>query len=153
MGGTHTDAMTNGPQGDDRHPARAELDELNVRADEADDRALASKDRADKAENRADAAGDRVDRLEHRVDIHEELIAELQKEGLVSRTHAHNLEQALRSARLIGSAVGIVMASRKVSEEAAFRTLGKASQDTNVKLRLVAEEVVRTGDVSPLPEV
>jgi hypothetical protein len=125
---------------------KAELQNLDERANEAEDRALASEDRADQA-------NDRVDRLEHRVDIHEELIAELQQEGLVSRKHAHNLEQALRSARLIGSAVGIVMANRKLSEEDAFRTLGKASQNTNVKLRLVAEEVVRTGDVSPLPEV
>lgn len=125
---------------------KAELQNLDERANEAEDRALASEDRADQA-------NDRVERLEHRVDIHEELIAELQKEGLVSRKHAHNLEQALRSARLIGSAVGIVMANRKLSEEDAFRTLGKASQNTNVKLRLVAEEVVRTGDVSPLPEV
>ena len=125
---------------------KTELQNLDERANEAEDRALASEDRADQA-------NDRVERLEHRVDIHEELIAELQKEGLVSRKHAHNLEQALRSARLIGSAVGIVMANRKLSEEDAFRTLGKASQNTNVKLRLVAEEVVRTGDVSPLPEV
>ena len=123
-----------------------DLDTLRERADVAEVRAEAS-------DERAGAQNARVDRLEERVDIHEELIAELQAEGSLSRKHAANLEQALRSARLIGSAVGIVMANRRVSEDVAFRTLGKASQNTNVKLRLVAEEVVRTGDVSPLPEL
>ncbi|KGN40708.1 ANTAR domain-containing protein [Knoellia aerolata] len=123
-----------------------DLDTLRERADEAEVRASAS-------DERAGAQNARVDRLEERVDIHEELIAELQAEGSLSRKHAANLEQALRSARLIGSAVGIVMANRRVSEDVAFRTLGRASQNTNVKLRLVAEEVVRTGDVSPLPEL
>lgn len=131
---------------DENEAHEPDLDDLRDRMGKVEVRAEAS-------DERAGAQNARVGRIEERVDIHEELIAALQEEGSLSRKHAANLEQALRSARLIGSAVGIVMANRRVSEDVAFRTLGKASQNTNVKLRLVAEEVVRTGDVSPLPEL
>lgn len=144
MAGKHTHEQGEAPESDQ---------DLRARAHDADARAEASEERAVASDERAGSESARVDRLEERVDIHEALIAELQSEGSLSRKHAENLEQALRSARLIGSAVGIVMANRRVSEDVAFRTLGKASQNTNVKLRLVAEEVVRTGDVDPLPEL
>jgi hypothetical protein len=117
--------------------------------------------RADISINRADidalqgrAADDhrRIDHLEERADLDGELIAELRAEGILSREQSAHLEEALRSSRKIGAAMGIVMAGRKVDEDQAFGVLRKASQNTNRKLRMIAEEVVRTGDVSGLPE-
>lgn len=60
-----------------------------------------------------------------------------------------HLQVALASNRHIGAAVGVLMAFRKVSEEQSFDLLRKTSQRTRRKLREVAEDVIRTGD---LPE-
>jgi hypothetical protein len=116
---------------------RADIDAHQVRADASDVRADASEARADASEARAD-----IDR---------EMIAALQSDGLVSQRHAANVQEALRTSRRIGAAVGIVMANRALSEEADFEVLRRASQTANVKLRLVAEEVIYSGDVSGLP--
>ena len=45
------------------------------------------------------------------------------------------------------------MANRKVTEPDGFLILKKASQNSNRKLRVVADELVETGDVSVLPGV
>jgi AmiR/NasT family two-component response regulator len=66
--------------------------------------------------------------------------------------HAAHLEEALRTARLIGAAMGVVMADRKVTEADAFLILKRASQRANLKLRVLAEDVVRSGDLSGLPQ-
>jgi hypothetical protein len=58
---------------------------------------------------------------------------------------AANLEAALRSNREIGTAIGILMAHRRVTEEGAFGLLRTASQNLHRKLRDVAAEVVQTG--------
>jgi AmiR/NasT family two-component response regulator len=84
--------------------------------------------------------------------VDEELIAALTAEGVLSRRHAAILEEALRSARIIGAAIGIVMENRDVSEAEAFMSLSKASQDTNRKLRLIADEVVNTRHLSLVPD-
>jgi AmiR/NasT family two-component response regulator len=55
------------------------------------------------------------------------------------------LKTAVRSRDVIGMAKGIVMQWAQVDESAAFRLLVKTSQDTNRKLRDVAQELVRTG--------
>jgi hypothetical protein len=148
-----------------------QIDDLRSRVDAAEERADASEARADKAElraddsaNRADAAQSRSDEqqalseydrariaaAEGRLDVHDELIAELQAEGLITSQHAAHLDVALKTARTIGAAVGIVMALHHASEVEAFALLRKASNDGNRKLRLVAEEVVLTGDVNQL---
>ena len=95
----------------------------------------------------------RIGDLEERADLDGELIAELRAEGILSREQTANLEEALRSSRKIGAAMGIVMANRRVGEDAAFEILRKASQDSNRKVRVIADEIVRTGDVANLPEV
>ena len=95
----------------------------------------------------------RIGELEERADLDDELIAELRAEGILSREQTANLEEALRSSRKIGAAMGIVMASRRVGEDAAFEILRKASQDSNRKVRVIADEIVRTGDVASLPEL
>ena len=118
--------------------------------------------RADLSMNRVDidallgrAADDhrRIDHLEERADLDDELIAELRAEGMLSREQTANLVEALRSSRKIGAAMGIVMAHRRVGEDAAFEILRKASQDGNRKVRVIADEIVRTGDVANLPDL
>lgn len=58
-----------------------------------------------------------------------------------------HLRTALATNRRIGMAIGILMALRKIGEEEAFDLLRRASSHRNVKLRLVAEDVIRTGTV------
>ncbi|CCH79717.1 putative Response regulator with antiterminator output domain [Nostocoides japonicum T1-X7] len=60
---------------------------------------------------------------------------------------AGQLENALRSNRRIGTAVGILMATRGLSEDDGFQVLRKASMDTNRKLADVADDVIYTGSV------
>jgi hypothetical protein len=56
-----------------------------------------------------------------------------------------NLEAALRTNRQIGMAIGIVMATEKVTESDAFQLLRKASNHLNRKLVDIAEHVQLTG--------
>jgi hypothetical protein len=122
-----------------------EIEELARRAD-------ASNHRASTSEETTTGYGERISQLEVRTEIDRELIAQLQADGLLAMEHAVHLEEALRSARLIGAAMGIVMADRKVTEADAFTILKRAKQRSNRKLRVLAEELVRTGDPSGLPE-
>jgi AmiR/NasT family two-component response regulator len=62
------------------------------------------------------------------------------------------LREALHTFRRIGAAIGIVMANRQVTEAEAFLILSKASQNTNRKVRVIADEVVDSGNVSDLPD-
>ena len=64
--------------------------------------------------------------------------------------HAGELEQALRTARVIGAAIGIVMATRRLSQHDAFELL-PVQPEHHTKLRVVADDLVRSGDVSRLP--
>jgi hypothetical protein len=150
---------------------RADIDALESRADHATARADASDGRADEAYLRADAlearAGEanrradvsedrsaddrrRITELEARLDVNETIMSELQMDGLIDHDHAVHLQEALRTSRMIGAAIGIVMAARGVSEVEAFAIISQASQNTNRKVRLLAEEVVSSGDTSPL---
>ena len=52
------------------------------------------------------------------------------------------LEEGIRTRQVIGEAVGIIMATRKVTAEKAFDILKAISQHTNVKLREVAAGLV-----------
>lgn len=151
---------------------QGQIDELRSRADASEQRAGESESRADKAELRADDSATRADLVESRsdaeqastdddrrrlsavearLDVHDELIAELQGEGLISSKHAAQLKEALQTARTIGAAIGVLMTLHRVSEVEAFALLRKASMDGNRKLRLVAEDVVLTGDSDGLP--
>ena len=122
-----------------------EIEELARRADVANQWARSS-------EETSAEYGERISHLEARTAIDRELIAQLQADGLLAMEHAAHLEEALRSARLIGAAMGIVMADRKVTETQAFAILKSASQRANRKLRVLAEDLVRTGDPTGLPE-
>jgi hypothetical protein len=59
-----------------------------------------------------------------------------------SQHKADSLAKGLDSNREIGKAVGLMMAFHKVSDDAAFQILRKASQDMNIKLTEVARQVV-----------
>lgn len=58
-----------------------------------------------------------------------------------------NLKVALQSNRRIGIAIGIVMSQRRITDEAAFLALRGASQNSNRKLRDVAEDVIYAGRI------
>jgi hypothetical protein len=138
--------------------AERRADVSQERADAADRRADVSQERADAAERRADAnealsADDRrrIGDLEAHVDLDRAMILELQAEGLISQKSAAQLQEALHASRRIGAAIGIVMVKRRVSESEAFLILSRASQNTNRKVRVVADEVVEKGEVSDLP--
>jgi GAF domain-containing protein len=59
-------------------------------------------------------------------------------------TLSENLRNALATRATIDQAIGIVIARRRCSAEEAFATLRAISQNRNVKLRVVADELVRT---------
>jgi hypothetical protein len=57
-------------------------------------------------------------------------------------TEVENLNEALRTRTIIGQAVGIVMERFGLSDDRAFAFLTRLSNHRNVKLRLVAQEIV-----------
>lgn len=56
-----------------------------------------------------------------------------------------HLQRALQTNRDIGTAIGIIMAHRVVTRDAAYALLRSASQSLHRKLADVAEDVIRTG--------
>ena len=64
-----------------------------------------------------------------------------------SESRALQLEAALAHSRDIGAAIGILMALRRVTREQAFDELRRASMARNVKLHVLALEVVETGRI------
>lgn len=63
--------------------------------------------------------------------------------ALATSTEIAGLNVALDSRKRIGQAQGILMARYDLDEERAFEVLRRYSQDNNVKLRDVAEQIVR----------
>jgi hypothetical protein len=63
------------------------------------------------------------------------------------RERAANLEVALESNRHIGTAIGILMAREVLTSDQAFDRLREVSQREHRKLRDVAEEVARIGEL------
>lgn len=59
---------------------------------------------------------------------------------------ARNLEAALKSRTDIDLAAGIIMGQNRCTQQEAIEILSRASSQQNVKLRLIAERIVR--DVS-----
>jgi GAF domain-containing protein len=66
--------------------------------------------------------------------------------AIVAARTRHEMQLALRTRDVIGQAKGILMERHRIDAEAAFSLLVKASQDSNRKLREVAELVSATGD-------
>lgn len=108
--------------------------------------------RAERSEERADKADIRVDEMQARFELDRELISELQADGAVSREHAAQMEDALRTSRTIGAAIGMIMAGRLVTQDEAFEILKRASANKNQKLRNLAAEIVETRRLGQLPK-
>lgn len=70
---------------------------------------------------------------------------------LAGARRQETLETALASRQTIGEATGVVMARYRLTSQEAFEVLVRASQHRNVKLRLVAAEVLRYGPQSLRP--
>jgi hypothetical protein len=68
-----------------------------------------------------------------------------------AQTQVVNLEIALGSNRDIGTAIGILMNSQLVTQDEAFTLLRLASQHSHRKLREIANDVIFTGALAPLP--
>jgi hypothetical protein len=64
---------------------------------------------------------------------------------------ADSLEQALRTSRRIGMALGILMATRQATADAAWELLSAESMRRNVKVSALAEHVIATGSFETPP--
>jgi GAF domain-containing protein len=64
-----------------------------------------------------------------------------------ARDMAENLQAALESRAVIDQAKGILMERYKLTPDAAFQLLARASMTTNRKLRDIADHLVRTGEL------
>ncbi|MGS0686755.1 ATP-binding protein [Nakamurella sp. GG22] len=69
------------------------------------------------------------------------------REGAIgdAQAKAEQIRRGLDTNRTIGTAVGVIMATYRLSAEQAFRMLTTASQNTNSKLRDIAATVSETG--------
>ena len=74
-----------------------------------------------------------------------DLLVECQGELKIAEEQIEHLRIALVSARRIGAAIGILMGTRRVTDDQAFELLCRVSQNRNRKLRDVADEVMQTG--------
>jgi hypothetical protein len=75
------------------------------------------------------------------------VLADLRARVLTAETKAAHLEVALATNRRIGIAVGILMCRLRVTEDEALDVLCTHSQNHNVKVRDLAEEVIYTGSL------
>jgi transcriptional regulator with GAF, ATPase, and Fis domain len=71
--------------------------------------------------------------------------------ALAGQEWHRNMTTALTSRDVIGQAKGILMERYRLTPDAAFALLVKASQHTHTKLRTISEELCRTGEL-PIPE-
>lgn len=62
-----------------------------------------------------------------------------------SVNRASHLATALETSRQIGAAVGVLMATRKITDRQAFELLRTTSQQLHRKVRDIALEVTETG--------
>jgi uncharacterized coiled-coil DUF342 family protein len=100
----------------------------------------------DELRARADSAEQRADRMEAEAQLEREMLAELHAEGVVAQEHAEQMEQALRSSRIIGAAMGMIMESRHLDQHEAFDVLVKASEGSNRRLYDIASLLVNSAD-------
>ena len=64
---------------------------------------------------------------------------------------ADGLQEAIASRQLIGQAVGLLVERHQITPDAAFARLATWSQHHNVKLRTIAQTLVKTGQEPPAP--
>jgi len=61
--------------------------------------------------------------------------------------NARTLAEAIDSNRLIGAAIGILMGRHRLTQDQAFSLLRRTSQNSNRKLRDIADDVLHQGDI------
>jgi AmiR/NasT family two-component response regulator len=61
------------------------------------------------------------------------------------------MREAMASRAVIEQAKGILIERHKLTQDQAFTELSRASQNTNIRLRDVADELVRTGALPERP--
>jgi hypothetical protein len=99
----------------------------------------------DALEKRADESDLRQDESEAQAALDRDILTTLQIDEELTRQHVRQLEQALRTSRVIGAAIGMVMNSRRVTQDEALEVLKEASSRSNVKLRTLCAEMLRKG--------
>ena len=67
--------------------------------------------------------------------------------ALEAVTERDNLNRAVAARHRVGLAQGILMTRRQLTADQAFTLLKRQSQNTNVKLRTIAQTVIQTGDL------
>jgi hypothetical protein len=68
--------------------------------------------------------------------------------GAVRRTHARvHLQRAVTARHRVGQAQGIVMARFELTAADAFELLIRRSQDTNIKLRVLADQIIHSQEI------
>jgi transcriptional regulator with GAF, ATPase, and Fis domain len=67
--------------------------------------------------------------------------------ALAGQEWRRNMTTALSNRDVIGQAKGILMERYRLTPDAAFALLVKASQHTHIKLRVISEELCRTGEL------
>lgn len=60
--------------------------------------------------------------------------------------YEHQLNEALASRKAIGQAIGLTMQRYQIDEDRAFHFLLRASSTSNLKLRVIADEVITTAN-------
>jgi GAF domain-containing protein len=75
-----------------------------------------------------------------------ELFASQAALALAYAAEVSDLRRAMQTRETIGKAVGIVMERYKLADDRAFAFLARVSQNRNVKLRQVAEEVIAANE-------
>jgi GAF domain-containing protein len=68
-----------------------------------------------------------------------------------ARNLADNLQVALENRAVIDQAKGILMERHKLTADQAFQVLARISMESNTKLRLIADELVTTGQLPGAP--
>jgi len=99
----------------------------------------------DALEKRADESDLRQDESEAQAALDRDILATLHVDGELTRKQVEQLEQALRTSRVIGAAIGMIMNSRQVGQDEALTVLKTASSRSNVKLSVLCAEMLRTG--------
>lgn len=72
----------------------------------------------------------------------------LEAELAEARRQVKDLNIALSTSRTISMAIGVLMATFKITSDAAFDMVVVASQNTHRKLRDIAQDVVETGTLN-----
>ena len=106
------------------------------------DRYIAGTDRDFAAGDRADSGDDRRRAAESRQRAADDRDAAA-TQAAAAAEEATGLREALTTRLLIGQAEGLLMAEHHLDEDAAFALLVKLPQQAHLKLRVVAERIVR----------